>query len=362
MVAQEINEVVALAKKYDAEKFLQTVTVQYGDNFDMETIKLPTLTLSQFYGLSIKVCEQFQNSFENIGLLLPVNFNHPHYGNSNVIVQFQGFINSIEPATINLNNAEAHLLWLSLYQISFGFYNDFSEKSTVDLFDKNSHLAANLLITEKSILNQKREVSAMFDSLKIEQETIQKFVELKKEELNQIKENLSISTSQTNEVNRLFVDATKVNEQIIGLLKIQDENKIKVDKLIEEFGIQYKNINDEITSNSIAIEERIESFNIAAAKSNEYLAFIESKKAFFDERINYLQDLIGREVGVSLFETFKQRKIELKKSVNLWTLLVFCMALVTVGWIFVLFGEFAADPSKGMAIVQTNSIWWGILQ
>src|SRR6201999_2946260 len=48
------------------------------------------------------------------------------------------------------------------------------------------------------------------------------------------------------------------------------------------------------------------------------LKFVEGKYDYFSERNDYLDTLIGREVGASLFETFKQRKTELNKPIIFW--------------------------------------------
>ena len=91
------------------------------------------------------------------------------------------------------------------------------------------------------------------------------------------------------------------------------------------------------------------------------LEFIEGKKAFFEERNNYLDELIGREVGASLFETFKQRKGELEKPVNKWLWIVIAMAILTFGAILTIFtnafgllGTVPTDISTTRLI--TNSI------
>ena len=69
------------------------------------------------------------------------------------------------------------------------------------------------------------------------------------------------------------------------------------------------------------------------------LEIVKSKTEYFEERNNYLNALIGREVGASLFETFKQRKTELAPSVNFWKWTVPIMTVATIAWIFFLFGN-----------------------
>jgi len=70
--------------------------------------------------------------------------------------------------------------------------------------------------------------------------------------------------------------------------------------------------------------------------------------------------LIGREVGASLFETFKQRKGELEKPVNKWLWIVIAMSVVTFGAILAIFtnvfGLLGQTPELTAIRLITNSI------
>ena len=82
---------------------------------------------------------------------------------------------------------------------------------------------------------------------------------------------------------------------------------------------------------------------------------MEEKTTYFEERNSYLDDLIGREVGASLFETFKQRKAELNTSITFWKWCVPITALATIIWIFVLFGN-GDLGALGWQVIFINSL------
>lgn len=67
------------------------------------------------------------------------------------------------------------------------------------------------------------------------------------------------------------------------------------------------------------------------------LADIEQRHKSYEERSEYLNDLIGREVGASLFETFKARKKELNWTILIWGGLVPVAAGLTIWWITSIF-------------------------
>lgn len=64
-----------------------------------------------------------------------------------------------------------------------------------------------------------------------------------------------------------------------------------------------------------------------------------------------MNDLIGREVGASLFETFKQRKGELAPSIEFWKWSVPITAIATIVWILILFGLNGAENMSLQTII-----------
>lgn len=93
------------------------------------------------------------------------------------------------------------------------------------------------------------------------------------------------------------------------------------------------------------IEAALSSFSDKLAYAESAQVMVEGavnsvmqKEAYFEERNKYLDDLIGREVGSSLFETFKQRKNEISGSIGFWKWSVLVVAVISVAWIFFLFG------------------------
>jgi len=112
----------------------------------------------------------------------------------------------------------------------------------------------------------------------------------------------------------------------------------------------YKDHIQTITSYEENLSDLIKKIEEQYSDFEAKLKFIEDKKVYFEERNSYLDELIGREVGASLFETFRQRKNELKKPVNFWKWAVPVMSVATVVWIFILF--------RGHTEIEELQDWW----
>lgn len=111
------------------------------------------------------------------------------------------------------------------------------------------------------------------------------------------------------------------------------------DELYQESREILKQIKDTIEKQETVIGTQFSKFEELKSSFEKKLIFVESKSEYFTERNGYLDDLIGREVGASLFETFKQRKGEIGSSIGFWKWSVPVTTIVTIIWIFFLFGN-----------------------
>ncbi|HET6993002.1 MAG TPA: hypothetical protein VFJ43_16840, partial [Bacteroidia bacterium] len=88
------------------------------------------------------------------------------------------------------------------------------------------------------------------------------------------------------------------------------------------------------------LRQKTEDFQKQNATFTEILKFVESKKGFFDERLKYLDELIGKEAAAQMFKTFDARKKELDKPVKRWENIVFVTSGATLILIIGIFTNF----------------------
>lgn len=126
--------------------------------------------------------------------------------------------------------------------------------------------------------------------------------------------------------NNLFLLEKELRETILAskkqLKKINEEEirqKSNISSLNKEVGKR----RDEF----LELREDSKLMNEQLAKDKEALKVSKKK---LKERALYLDELMGKEVGKSLFLTFDKRKKELNRTVTIWVILV----LITSGWAF----------------------------
>ena len=148
---------------------------------------------------------------------------------------------------------------------------------------------------------------------------------------------------------------TATLEKIYSFLSLSNEKKEEIDRVyklsiesLEKVKVVFDEYDTEASFN-------IENFEKKNLDFKSKLEFVDHHYEKFEERNKYLNDLIGREVGASLFETFKQRKNELNSSIKFWRFAVPLAALLTVYWIYALFGN--GDPAvMPWTVIVINSL------
>lgn len=350
MNIQQVQNILAQARQIESINFDEFVTRVFPDRTDLDNIELGQMNLTEFIYLAKRVFQQFISEFENreTTLVLPYNFTQPQIGTAQVDTQMQNFFSLL--TSNNITGAETALTWLVAYQVEHSFYNKPSKKSVETVSSNLNKLSEKLNLIQTNISNKQNEIEKQFAELDAAKKEIQNLIVQKREELAQITTNLTTSNTQASQINELLTKGTDQSSRLTTLLEQQEQNKVTADKKLKELQELYSTTNDKLSDNVKTILSQIGEFKKQIETNEEHLKFIEGKRGFFDERIKYLEDLIGREVGASLFETFKQRKNELQNPVKFWRWAVPFMSFATVGWIFFLFYH---QPE-----INDIHLWW----
>ncbi len=345
--AQTVIEQAQQIENFDFEALIKRV---YPERTDLENILISQLLLNEFLDLSKRVFSQLISELQERDnyIILPFTFTNVQLGQANIDGQIQGYFANLNGE--NFTAAENILFWLISYQVENGFYYKTSKQQGEKLRNNYSKLSEKLGLLEINIENKLKEVQTLYIELENTKKETQTLVNQKREELATITASLSTSITQSNQINDLLTKCTEQSTKLTNIVEQQQENKAQSDKRLLELEAQYIKTNSDLSSNIRTILDQIEEFNSQISDNADHLKFVESKKEFFEERILYLQNLIGQEVGANLFKTFKYRKDELEKPVLFWRWAVPIMALVTIGWIFFLF-------HKQPDILDIN-LWW----
>jgi len=323
----KILQILSNIETLDIGKFPELIF----KNQDITTINIGTYTLSDYIVAIKRLVKQFQTEFMDNGNYLPFQYNFQNdFGNGNLQIDLQNLLNLLSQKTHNgLNQSISWLNRLIYYQIANGFW----DKSKIKIHKadeiKLSELNEKLELISTQLSTNQENFKEQINSLEKEKKNLSAFITQKQHELQQITNNLQSSNSNNNQINQLLNTSTATSGKIDAILSQQTQN-IDIQKKNGEIQDTYFKQQKDIFANlEKTLSEKVKKIESQIVQFDENLNFVEDKKAFFEERNTYLTNLIGREVGVSLFETFKQRKNELTKPVKNWLWIVVSMSVLT---------------------------------
>lgn len=323
-------------RKVDVEKKLADA---YPDQTELGNIQISKMNVAEFLNLTKRLLNQILSELKSENrLILPFTFSSPEYGQQN-----------LDQAIANLNSqissqqfpsAENSLLWIAQYSLQNGFYDKSKYKvHSLELLKFEKQKESLDLITE-NYSQLKKQYEELLAQLKNTKKTITDFYSLKQNELQQITNNLSTSNSNNTQIQNLLNSSTQaetkinsISEQTIKEKATVDLLKVEIDKTYVDFKTNFNKLLADLQTSDTSFRNIYQDFDTK-------LKLVENKTSYFEERNEYLDVLIGREVGASLFETFKQRKKELDSPLLFWKWSIGIMTVFTFFIILAIFTNF----------------------
>jgi hypothetical protein len=252
----------------------------------------------------------------------------------------------------NFNHAEIvrRLRRIVSYQMRNGFWNQLSpeilleyEKEAKKLFKRYSQAVDEF----NRLMNNLRRVETDFESYKNIVETnssdsskrLAVLVGEAAAKFSEIERILASAQSYSEEIPKIVSESSSAFAKLQALLVEEEGRTVDVQARAAESMRAQREAQVKFDEIFQHMSERINAVIGIQQQAEEAVTSLKDKSDYFAERNNYLDDLIGREVGASLFETFKQRKTEISGSIGFWKWSVLGVTVSTVAWIFFLFGN-----------------------
>lgn len=355
MNRQQKEQVLGLLDAFDAINFNDKVAESFKDSGDISQVMLGDINVYDYVTLVNKVRNHFRQEFDDLNYVtLPFSYNYgSEIGSGNLLSDLSNMNANISGA--NYSNSLAFVYRLANYQRVNGFW----ELNTRRAFKKTERKLQEeyeLLEMKKSLIEQRiLELDNFVKRVEDAEVSVSTFLDECQSQVKNYEALLQNLVSQNDSINNMFNSTTSVVEKINSQLALSENKNNSIDKIFDDSEkalnaiklniSQYKDEYSEISKKLIALNSSFD----------EKLAFVADKESYFKERNDYLDALIGREVGASLFETFKQRKNELAPSVNFWKYAVPFLAVSTVLWIFFLF-HLSEGQTMDYKLIIINSI------
>jgi len=325
------------------------VAETHKDFQDLSTVYIGYYTVLEFTLFSKKAVSQLgqmlQSSLSNI---LPFQYQFQNdFGSGNLSDDLTNYI--VYCASNDFNNAVTHLYRLVYYQVQNGFWDTDQpldkKKKTENIVELENKLN---LIAEQ--LNKNIELNkTLIDELTSEKERIQQLIITKNKELDEISSLIPTARTESSEITKLLTNSTDNSQAITGLLNQQKSNLDDLKIRLDEEKLIYASFEKDVKELKDSLQHEIEAANKTNSEFNSLLKTVSDKSRTFDERLIVLNELIGKEGAVKLFNTFNDRKKELDKPIKKWANYVFltgCISLIVIVAIFTnIFGLVGGIPT-----------------
>lgn len=222
----------------------------------------------------------------------------------------------------------------------------------------------------------------------------EEFIESKKSIIEQVEATLQSSKAMENEIQDIRLSATRSDEELNGMIALKEkdfeqlktkgqsaidtktqefeqikqkvENELlktkrkELDDLLLLYQASIKEIKDkktELDNYSFELEDT-ETATGLLPRIREALLSTKKELEHFEKQHGYLQEVIGIQMGKSLSETFSNRKKELNTPVWIWTVATGIMVIVTVIWVYMVFGNFKGlgTSEEGWIVFALNTL------
>lgn len=307
------------------------------DELNYDTAMIGDYTISEYIIIVNKVFRHFKQELMDVGFKsLPYQYNfNNEFSNGNLHSDISSVVSYISsasfPSSVQCLNRLVH------YQRLNGFWEKSNRKYFKSSEGKNIQDREVLETLKYHLTNYSESFVEIVSQIDKKKDELSSFISAKQSELREIEAGLSEMNRQNIAINELHNNATSTVEKINSQFNITESKRVDSEKLLSEARGELNTLQDDIIEYGKKIANQDTKYNELKDSFEQSLNFVQGKEEYFEERNQYLDDLIGREVGASLFETFKQRKEELSPSVNFWKWAVPILASATVIWIFILF-------------------------
>lgn len=348
----KIKDKLDVFSKIDLGKM---IAVKYKVGVDLTRILIGEYSVNEYVSAFGEVLKNFREEIDGVyAKAMPFEYHFQNeYGSGDLLQELDALLHEI--ATEDFPASTLTLNKLIHYQAINGFW----EKSKRKYF-RSSEISVQeakdrVDLVSKHLDEESKRLSGLIGYIYDEKDELSRFIRSKGSELSEIESLLEAARKHTDAISEMHTKSATLDVRITSLLEQAEEKKHSTNELVDKSKVLLSEVAELLKESKNENESQKKVYDKLGGDFNEKLSFFESKKEYFEERNQYLDDLIEREVGASLFETFKQRKKELVTSIGFWKWTVPVTAIATIAWIFFLFGN--GDLSNlSWQVILVNSL------
>jgi len=349
------DQLIQLIEGFDVSELKASLAEHFKDEEDINGTLVNGIPIAYYISLTTKVIKQLQLELEDSGYItLPTTYAYGgEIGNGNLPSDLSSLISHINSG--NFTATTQFLLRLAHYQRVNGFW-ELNIRRTIKKSEKKIAEETDLLEVQKMVIRERvEELKNITSEAEEYKNNVITFLNENSAQVKTLEAALQNLINQSDNINNMYTNASNVVEKINSQLSLGESKRKDIESLHDESKNELSDIKSRVSEIKNENNDNINIFNALKRSFEEKLNFVEDKHSLFVERNKYLDDLIGREVGASLFETFKQRKNELSPSVKFWKIAVPILAFFCIIWVFLLF-HWSEPQQIDYTILLINSL------
>ncbi|MGR5276066.1 hypothetical protein ACPV5J_05225 [Vibrio rotiferianus] len=334
MNVNQIKQVRTHINNFNNLNFAVIVSEAFGDNIDLGGVNIQDYSALEYIE-SVERVFITLNQADQEGWFKSLPFQYQlgtEFGNGNLNADLNALVSQIK--TNQFSQSIQILNRLLLYIASNGLYSRTSKILTsTDAASEHKKLSA-ISSHISRVLKDLEGLKANIEESKI---GLDNFTVSKRKEISEIESLLDSTRKYADEVSDTNIEFSNLLIKSTGQIEANEERQGELSATIRNAQNLVDEYTKELHDKQEALVSQLTKFD---EKQGEFQAHLESmgdKHAEYEKRSSYLDDLIGREVGASLFETFKQRKNELNRPIFWWRIAVGLSSAFALAWIVSLF-------------------------
>ncbi|WP_205504431.1 hypothetical protein [Rufibacter psychrotolerans] len=359
MRQQEIDSILTQIEAFKKLEIEEILSKANPNETDLGNSLISRMSVLEFVSLSKRLIKQLELALNGPNkLILPSSFSTADIGQYDVNTCITYLINYIN--SNQLSAAENMLLWLAHYELQNNILEKANFKSNLNDLENIQQKSDSIRLIETDIKKLKEQYNILIKDIKESLTSLNNFRNQKESELQQITNNLNSSNTNTNQIQNLLNTSTQYDTRINSILVEVEKSKSKIESTEENINLSFSKFKLEFSDLIGKLNKTEKNYLGLYSDFEEKLSYVESKHQYFTDRNSYLDNLIGREVGASLFETFKQRKSELNGPLEFWRYAVGVMGVLTFLAILGIFTNFFGLIGE-MHGIEASLKWESIL-
>lgn len=322
---------------------------KYQDSATTDTIVVSDYSISDVFALARRAINQLEDFLQNGQWQIIPSDNIPmtSYANltlKNAIINIKSYFLSA-----TYESAVPQIKALIYYEMRCGFWE---QPKRIDLGIRESSLKK---LEERAVLTmahtdaREEKVKLLIDELEKKRVEITDLISTKKKELETLKNNQSESNTILANIKNAQSNATSTYEAIEAL-------KGNANTMVAAMKAAQEHYQEQIDENESVISQAKESLASFSSDANSKIKQITSDYDSVSSNTEQVRRMMGYIADGTLSHSFNQRKMDLKKQINIWLWISIATVVLAVGWVYVVFTCLSAETGYEWADIIINGI------